>query len=714
MKILNTLIIVIILSSLTGFSQTQVVLLENAKGIVPDNLGSVTLWENQIDGYPDATQSDTNLGAEQSHETYPGKTTVRFNKDGSFLKIEGSGGYVSDKAYSIFYVGSVLDQNSGDKEASLVSNYSIPTWSTVTGIRLIRTSDGRVCLDYSKTGNYRRLTLGTVPIDGFFFFGFKIDANGNYKYFDNTSPIITVGKINDTMIPSNEDLRFNLFAIKGDAKTYSHTEMVEFSLYDGTLNDVDFQNEYNRLATDYNDLVVPEFSVREVSPEDKTGLPADSPIVITFDQSIDENSDYPKIYVNKSDTEASGNWVLSPSNILTFTPTENWPANGLVSVQIQEGLKSTNDLSIALAKGDTYNFIVEAEKTFEYVSYQLDEPIATVDFPIVGHKLPLRLTTPVINENTTKKFPVHIWVHGGGWAGGSPEASDASYSPQGEYLAENLGVASLGVSYRCSGSSGTFSLALDDVDTAYQWALENAEQYNFDMTRVFFSGGSAGTPLAALIAQRYEGVLGYIGFNGIYDFVNDAGDFGVGNWYKQNVPSETANSPIFQLSNTPPAAIMMHGDADTTISHTQSTLFADAIKAKGGDAEAVIYPGEVHAFFNPGKPAYEDVLIEMVNFINRKLSEQSLSVIDINSSDKIKAYPNPVKKGDNLQLKSNFNSEKVDVQIMNQLGQIILSKRVYTIEDNIISIETKAFKSGIYILKISVNQTSNSLKFIIK
>lgn len=135
MKHLNALIFVFVLSSLAEFSQTKVVLLENAKGIVADNLGSVTLWENQIDGYLDATQSDTNLGAEQSHETYPGKTTVCFNKDNSFLKIEGSGAYVLDKTYSMFYVGSVLDQKSGDKEASLVSNYSIPNWSSVTGIR---------------------------------------------------------------------------------------------------------------------------------------------------------------------------------------------------------------------------------------------------------------------------------------------------------------------------------------------------------------------------------------------------------------------------------------------------------------------------------------------------------------------------------------------------------------------------------------------------
>ncbi|MEP1890950.1 MAG: MBG domain-containing protein, partial [Cyclobacteriaceae bacterium] len=211
---------------------------------------------------------------------------------------------------------------------------------------------------------------------------------------------------------------------------------------------------------------------------------------------------------------------------------------------------------------------------------------------------------------------VHIWVHGGGWSGGTLAASSASYSPHDVYLADNLGVATLGISYRCKGSNGSFTLAMEDVDAAYQWAVANAATYNFDMTKVFFSGGSAGSPLAALAAQRYDGTVGFIGFNGMYDFVNDGGSWGQGNGYGQEDPSAEANSPIFQLRDVPPATIMMHGDVDTTIPYTQSTLFEDAINNNGGIAETVIYPGEVHAFFNLNQPEYEDVLFEMANFIS--------------------------------------------------------------------------------------------------
>lgn len=720
MKIFLQFICLFILSSSNLFSQTKVVSLENARGIVADNLGSVTLWENQIEGYGDATQSNTALGAEESQETYSGKTTVLFNKDGSFLDIEGSSVYISDNTYSIFYVGKAENLVT-NKPASLLGNYDMSGgFSNCYGIRFIRLQDGKIGFDYARP-NYTRVNVGSneIPEDDYFFFGFTMDASGNYQYFDSTSPIVTSGTITNTMrVNSDGNLKFNLFEEVTGAQTYNHTEVVELTMYDNVLTTAEFENEYTRLATEYPELVTAEFSVTDVLPVDRTGLPATSDIVINFSQNVDPTSDYPKIYVNKSETEAAGTWSLSPINTLTFSPTENWPANALVSLQIQEGLTSADGVAIGLASGSTYNFIVESEKVFAFTSYELAEPIATVDFPIVGHKLPLKLTTPIIDENTTEKFPVHIWVHGGGWSGGSEETSNAAYSPHKDYLAENLGIATLSISYRCSGSSGTFSLAMEDVATAYQWAVDNAEEYNFDMTKVFFSGGSAGTPLAALASQRLPNVLGFIGFNGIYDFVNDAGDFGVSNWYKQNVPSEEENSPIFQLSTPPPATIMMHGDADTTISYTQSTLFADAINAKGGDAEAVIYSGEVHAFFNEGKPAYEDVLIEMVNFISGILNEQkSLGVDEINIDDKLIVYPNPVKIGDtlNIHLNSNLNKEKVQVQILNYLGQVLLNNSLYPdLDSNTIQIDIKGFEKGSYILKLFANKNAQTLKFVVQ
>lgn len=685
--------------------------LKNNIGIIEDNLGSVIRWENQVEGFGDATQSDSSLGGDILYETYPGKVNVGFSKEGSFLELEGTNTSVSDNTFSLFYVGKA---NPTNRAASLIGNYDIDgAWNKISGVRIVKLIDGSINLQYGTPG-LKIVKLGSIPGDGYFFIGFSMDASGNYTYFDSTSPIAKEGALSVAILQNSTNFQLNLFDDIDGPETYDHTEVVELSLYDETLNTTDFQDQFTRLSTEFADLVIGEFSVTEVLPAKRTNLPTTSSVTITCDQAIEPTSIFPKIYINKSETEAAGNWVLTTSNTLTFTPSENWPYKALVTVEIGEGLKSTDDVSVNISKGTKYNFIVETDEDFGTSENIILTSIATVDFPQAGHTLGMKLNLPT---NRTQKTPVHFWIHGGGWSGGTAAASAGSYSPHGEYLAENLGIATLGIGYRCSGSSGTFSLAMEDIAAAYQWALDNADTYNFDMTKVFFSGGSAGTPLAALASQKYSSVIGFIGFNGIYDFVNDAGDFGTGNWYKQNVPSETANSPIFNLRTPPPSTIMMHGDADTTISYTQSTLFAEAINANGGSAEVVIYPGEVHAFFNQGKSAYEDVLIEMVNFINGVLTKESLSLTDISIEDQVMVYPNPVDKGDTLtlQLKSKFSADKLETQIINYLGQIVVKKTLYPNQDsNTIKIDTKNLKKGVYILKIFDKHSPRTIKFVIQ
>ena len=69
-----------------------------------------------------------------------------------------------------------------------------------------------------------------------------------------------------------------------------------------------------------------------------------------------------------------------------------------------------------------------------------------------------------------------------------------------------------------------------------------------------------------------------------------------------------------------------------------------------------------------------------------------LSVVDIKIEGKIKTYPNPVKKEILIifQLDSNFNSEKIEPQIINYLGQVVVKNTFYPNRDsNIVSIETQ-------------------------
>lgn len=593
--------------------------LKNNNGIVEDTSGAVIRWENAIAGlYGDAVQPDPTLAGEQRQETYPGKVNVGFVKDGSFMTMEGSGTYGIDNAFTVFYAGGV--GNVG-VIAIMFGNFKVENgWGACSGTRFLRRANGNLSLQYARPG-VQEIPLSNLPLNDFFFFGFSIDTAGNYSYFDNNSSFIKTGNIGGTIVQNTDDYYLNLARQANGDVTYDQTETAELMYFGETFNLDQMENARQRMMADYPELIKSDFSLDKVLPSDRTHLGISDSITLTFNQRIDTTSEFPKIYVNKSNVEASGDWSLTAINEITFTPSEPWPYGALVTLNLNVNLRSTDSVVLQVPSRSEYNFIAVSEKTYQ-VDTLLFSPMATVDFPQAGHQLPLKLVLP---SNKTEKIPVHIWVHGGGWSGGTLAASAAAYSPHGDYLAENLGIASMGIAYRCHGSQGSFSLAMADIDSAYQWAMRNADTYNFDMTKVFFSGGSAGAPLAALAAQRYDGTVGLIGFNGIYDFVNDAGSFGQGNNYGQETPSAEANSAFYQLRADPPASIFMHGDNDNTIPLSQSTLFADQINRNGGVAKTVVYPGQPHAFFNRGKQEFEDVLYEMAEFMRDVLDSTVVS-----------------------------------------------------------------------------------------
>lgn len=603
----------ILLSTFKVSGQDTLLWLKNNQGIVEDVNGSVTLWENQIEENGDATQSVSALGGEQLQEAYPGKVNVGFVNDGSHLTLDGSNAYFSDNSFSVFYVGKIGDVGT---DATLLGNMKPDgDWDNSAGIRFVRRSNGNMTFQYGAPNQFIRW-LNIIPEDEYFFFGFSMESNGDYKYFDNTTPILKTGNISQTIVYGTDDLDLNLHHLLTGPVTYDQTEVAELLIFDDAFNETGFVEVREWIAQNYPELIQTDFTVREVLPASRVDITNTQDITVTFTQNIDASSVYPEIVVDKGAVQVSGSWTLSAPNQLTFSNNNPWPYGALVSLELDDNLKSTEDVALDVGTRSSYKFIVESE---EYLGLEnvLISPMATVDFPIVGHVLPLKLVLPTVRD---EKIPVHIWVHGGGWSGGTQAESAAVSSPHEDYLAENLGIATLGIAYRCNGSNGNFTLAMEDIDAAYQWMLDNAEIYNFDTDKVFFSGGSAGTPLAALASQRYPSVIGFIGFNGMYDFVNDNNSFGQGNGYGQETPSAAANSAIFQLRENPPATIMMHGDADTTIPLSQSTLFEDAINAAGGQAETVIYPGEPHAFFNIGQKEYEDVLYEMAGFMSRILS----------------------------------------------------------------------------------------------
>ncbi|WP_019028937.1 alpha/beta hydrolase fold domain-containing protein [Colwellia piezophila] len=353
-----------------------------------------------------------------------------------------------------------------------------------------------------------------------------------------------------------------------------------------------------------------DFSVTQFTPLATTALASNGALTFTFSEDVALSSTANiDIYINKVLDNTAGSWSQANTNSLTLSPSTDWPQGALVGVDIGFVLTTTG-LEFNGEQAE-YEFIVDTDADFGFERIEISTLITRDNG---AHNIPLKVALPTNREN---KVPVHFWVHGGGWNGGTAADSWAYASPHSEYLAKELGIATLEIAYRNVGSNGSFTLAMEDIDAAYQWAVDNADTYNLDLTNSFFSGGSAGTPLSSLAAQQYTDIKAYVGFNGVFNLVdNPNSSFPPNNtYYDHHLPSKSANSAFHNIRANPPLTLLLHGDADPTINYTQSTLFANAINQAGGNAQAIIYPGEPHAFFNNDFPQYEDVLYEMAKFL---------------------------------------------------------------------------------------------------
>jgi acetyl esterase len=118
------------------------------------------------------------------------------------------------------------------------------------------------------------------------------------------------------------------------------------------------------------------------------------------------------------------------------------------------------------------------------------------DLPAIGRleenvKLRAGLRADVAVPKGAGPHPVVIYLHGGGWAFGSP----ASFRKLGMQFAE-AGYLTINLDYRLV-PEHPFPAGLEDSMFAIRWASENARRWNGDGRRIAIGGDSAGANLAA-------------------------------------------------------------------------------------------------------------------------------------------------------------------------------------------------------------------------
>jgi acetyl esterase/lipase len=223
---------------------------------------------------------------------------------------------------------------------------------------------------------------------------------------------------------------------------------------------------------------------------------------------------------------------------------------------------------------------------------------------------------------TEKSHPIVIFIHGGGWEGGSTEENE----PMAENLAD-AGFVVFNVNYRLLRNGGEFPGDVNDVKDALAFAASKASQWGGDPKRIGAIGTSAGghlalmlayTPLTAISAPHYpntharvSAVVSWFGPTDLKDLRGDLIDRYVGNvsdGYRKASPITYANSAV--------PTLLVHGTADDYVPYTQSKKLLLALRAAGVQSDLHTVVGEGHGF-TPGYPA---AMAKTISFFKRNLT----------------------------------------------------------------------------------------------
>lgn len=232
-----------------------------------------------------------------------------------------------------------------------------------------------------------------------------------------------------------------------------------------------------------------------------------------------------------------------------------------------------------------------------------------------GRDLPLDLYRPA---NMTKPLPLIIWIHGGGWKGGSKNSINRCAG----MLERGYAIAS--VEYRLSGEA-IFPAAVEDCKAAVSFLRLNAEKFGLDPDRFGAWGSSAGGHLVAMLgvtsddstfdthpvtkkaSSNVHAVCNWFGptdflrmndFPGRidHDAVDSPESLFIGAPIQENQDLVQNANPITYVSPSDPPMLLMHGDNDQSVPFNQSELLHAALHKAGVDSELYRVKNGGHGF----------------------------------------------------------------------------------------------------------------------
>ncbi|MBR4748545.1 MAG: alpha/beta hydrolase [Abditibacteriota bacterium] len=234
-----------------------------------------------------------------------------------------------------------------------------------------------------------------------------------------------------------------------------------------------------------------------------------------------------------------------------------------------------------------------------------------------GHDLIMHVTE--VDDGVDFK-PAMVCIHGGGWAGGEPDAMLG----MAEGMAK-IGFKCFSIQYRLTGEA-KWPAQIIDCKTAVRHIRANAKKYNINPNRIGAMGHSAGGHLCCMLGVlkpgEYEGVEHPAVSSQIQGVVNYCGpeDFGYYltlthlpppisirddalGWLFDGTPEGRdywipEASPITHVSRASAPHLLIHGTTDDLVWYRQAEPYRDRLRACGVRCDWVLVEGGWHIIDN--------------------------------------------------------------------------------------------------------------------
>lgn len=229
-------------------------------------------------------------------------------------------------------------------------------------------------------------------------------------------------------------------------------------------------------------------------------------------------------------------------------------------------------------------------------------------------------------------FPIAILIHGGGWGSGDKSEDFVElFKPL-----TGAGFVWFSINYRLA-PQHRWPACFDDVLSAITWVRKHAAEYHADPKRIALVGYSAGGQLATLAAIRLNDTLpvqAVVGLAPAVDLVNDLkrrGEVSLSLRNLLDLPETLDRNALARIATISPAEevvkglppfLLVQGDSDQSVRHTETRQFAENLRKAKVPCEFVTLNGVPHRIAD-WKGISPDYPKRIVTWLQSTLGNQS-------------------------------------------------------------------------------------------